>query len=429
MTSTLIAGNPEIRFEEKTASKTILMFAFHFPPSLQTGARRPYRFAKYLNAYGYRVHVVTAVPPKTERGWPSVSFASEIGASKKARFRSRTAACIQRFLPYNDQLPWIGYALEAAEKFLVANPVSAVISTSPPFVSHLAACAIKRQYGLPWIADYRDPLLGNPSRKRKWGWIWDAPMDCVVANQADAIIANTDAAAEMFRKRYPQREHKIHLIWNGYDPEHVFEAKPIPVRDYRIMLHAGSLYGQRHPSALLGCLRRLFRSGALRADRLRLRFVGEIIPGDPWILSSGFPDCVSEGWVEHTSRAIPAAEAQREMAEADLLLLLDLNDRGVGLQVPAKLFEYIQIGRPILAFTSRNSPTERILTQSGVPHVCIYGDAPATWIDQEVLRLLRMPSDPISPSQWFRNTFDGRAQTAALAAILDRICDERQRSV
>ena len=103
------------------------------------------------------------------------------------------------------------------------------------------------------------------------------------------------------------------------------------------------------------------------------------------------------------------------MQTADYLLLLDINDRALGLQVPAKLFEYIQIGRPILAFTGRHSPVERILEQSGIPHACIHPDDPTQAVDERVLKVLCMSKRPVQPSQWFKEMFDGcEAETRVL---------------
>jgi hypothetical protein len=125
------------------------------------------------------------------------------------------------------------------------------------------------------VADFRDPIYGNPSRCRSWGWIWDSPMDRLIAYEAAALIANTDVAAEMLARRYPTLSHKIHLIWNGYDPENTLSAAPIPQRPYRLLMHAGSLYGQRHPSALLGSIHRLMQAGRLGPAEIKLRLVGD----------------------------------------------------------------------------------------------------------------------------------------------------------
>ncbi|HPQ16288.1 MAG TPA: hypothetical protein PLP04_13730, partial [Bryobacteraceae bacterium] len=117
----------------------------------------------------------------------------------------------------------------------------------------------------------------------------------------------------------------------------------------------------------------------------------------------------------------PFAQAARLMAETDYLLLIDFTTGAPGLQVPSKLYTYIRIGRPVLAITTRNSPVERILGRSGIPHACIYPDSPAEEIDCRVLDFLSLPTDPVSASDWFWENFDCTVQTRTLASILDRL--------
>lgn len=402
--------------------RPVLMIAFHFPPSTATGARRPFRFARYLRDYGYLLHVITQVPQSSPSPWKHTTQApGSSSIPRRVAIGSKAAKILQRFLPYNDQLPWVAHAVETATHVIARERPVAIISTSPPIACHLAAWLCSRWYGLPWIADFRDPLYGNPSRNRSWGWIWDAPVDRLIISKAAAVIANTDAAADMLRTRYPRMAHKIHLVWNGYDPEQIIGPLPLPKRSYRLLVHAGSLYGQRHPTALLASLHRLISSGKLNSTQLKIRLVGELYENDRWIAESKFSELIRLGCVEHTAGAVTADEAVREMAESDYLLLLDLNDRNIGLQVPAKIFEYIRIGRPILAFTGRNSPVERILSQSGIRHICLHGDSPAEEIDRQLLSLLDLPPMPLKPSAWFEEQFNGAKQSEALARILDEV--------
>jgi hypothetical protein len=106
------------------------------------------------------------------------------------------------------------------------------------------------------------------------------------------------------------------------------------------------------------------------------------------------------------------------MTRADYLLLIDVNQSGTSLQVPGKLFEYIRVGRPILALTPEGSPVERILANSGVLHVCLHPGEPADETDRKLLQLLAMPTSPVEPSRWFRDHFDAEAQTRMLASLL-----------
>lgn len=232
---------------------------------------------------------------------------------------------------------------------------------------------------------------------------------------------NTDAAENAVRERYPHLAHKIHVIWNGYDPEDTIAPEPIPARPHVILLHAGTIYGGRHPGSLVNSLYRLFEQKRLDSSAIRLQLIGTIELHEPWAARSRFFEAVQGGWLHYNGELVPKDEVQRELAVADYLLLLDTNERGTGLQVPAKLFEYIRLGRPILAFTSSASPAERILAQSGIPHVCIYPTDPDEQIDEKVMRLLRMPVRNASPSTWFLNHFDGIRQAQYLADILNRI--------
>ena len=105
------------------------------------------------------------------------------------------------------------------------------------------------------------------------------------------------------------------------------------------------------------------------------------------------------------------------MAEADYLLLLDLNELGTGSQVPGKLFEYIRIGRPILAFTVRDSSTSRLLAQSGIPYQCVYQSDSSDEVDRKVSAFLSLQSRPVAPSDWFQTNFNAVAQTQKLADL------------
>ncbi len=43
---------------------------------------------------------------------------------------------------------------------------------------------------------------------------------------ADAVIANTDRAAEDLRRRYPDASDKLNVIWNGFDLAETIRATP-----------------------------------------------------------------------------------------------------------------------------------------------------------------------------------------------------------
>jgi hypothetical protein len=89
--------------------------------------------------------------------------------------------------------------------------------------------------------------------------------------------------------------------------------------------------------------------------------------------------------------------------------------------VPGKLFEYLQIGRPILALAPRDSAIEHILARAGVPQVTVYPDDPPEVVDDKVREYLALPTEPVAANAWFQENFNAEHQARQLADILDRV--------
>ena len=399
---------------------SILLVAIAFPPDPITGAARPGRFAKYLPQFGYQVKVI-AGSGSVRENTDSVRRVPYAEPGWADRLSYRAAELLQRrFLPYNDSIPWAAAAFREARRLYPSTGPLAVISSSPPLGCHLVGLRLKLRYGIPWIADFRDPLLGNPFRTRRWFFPCDPWAEKLIFQHANAVVANTDSVADAWKSRYPMFEKKIELIWNGFDPQQPIQPEPLPVRPYRILAHVGSLYGGRHPAALIQSLDRLIRAGRLDASTLRLQLLG---PMDEGLLNSRgiFDTLAAHGCLDLRAVTVSPEKALEASATADYLLLLDLNRQNSKLQVPAKLFEYIRIGRPILAFTGSQSPVERILARSGILFRCVAPETPEAEIDRIVSDFLALPCDPRSPSEWFNATFNGLFQTQHLATILKRV--------
>ena len=106
------------------------------------------------------------------------------------------------------------------------------------------------------------------------------------------------------------------------------------------------------------------------------------------------------------------------MASADSQTSPDWLSESGATQVPAKLFEYVRIGRPILAVTTLGSPAERLLQRSGIPYCSIYPDDRVEDIDQKILHFLSVPTEPVVANEWFWKEFDAVPQTQRLASLI-----------
>jgi hypothetical protein len=399
--------------------RALLLIAYWYPPENESGALRPARFSKYLPRHGFNSHVLAA--PLSS----GLELAGNVHRTQSEQqlaprgWRALLGQMAQRAAPYNDRLEWVTPAYESARQLASETHFAAIVSTSPPLACHLVAWLLAKRNQLPWIADFRDPLVGNPFRTRRLGKLYDRMIERRIVARASAIVVNTDTALDAFARRYPKFQHKLHLIWNGYDPQDDLQAAPIAPRRYKLLAHFGALYGARHPGIVLHSLERLIRGGRVDPDTVRVRLVGSIDRDEAWLKSGAFTFLRERRCLEYTEATVPREQAREEMTRADYLLLLDLNQLAAGVQVPAKLFEYVRVGRPVLALTTRNSPVQRILSGAQTPHVCIYVDDAEAEIDRNVREFLDLPTAPVAPSRWFHEQFDSVAQTSLLAAVIE----------
>ncbi len=402
--------------------RQVLFLAYAFPPENLPGAIRPFRFFRYLPGFGFRPRVITAsTQPDSAPDVQHVPNRAEL-ASRRSIIGISDRLVRKFVTPDNPYLPWALDAARMASALYAREPFQAIISTSPPVLTHMAALLIQRRLHLPWIADFRDPLLDNPflSQMPVHRFV-NKHLEAAIFRHADAVISVTDVVAAGWRLRYPQYASKVRVIWNGYDPADPLTPLPVPPRDYRVLAHIGTFYGGRTPACILESLRRLAACGCVDPARFQLRFVGAF-EDEAWTISRPLLEKIGKIFpIEYRNRHVPHAEARREMAQADFLLLADNNAANIGYTVPAKLFEYVQVGRPILALTSPESPVDRILRQSGIPYVSVQPDLDPAEIDRRVLTILQMPNVPRQPSPWFQETFNGRKQTGNLADLLHSI--------
>jgi glycosyltransferase involved in cell wall biosynthesis len=400
-----------------TRPKAILL-AYYFPPDNTSGVQRAARLAKYLPRCGVDLRVIasnhagTDVTRRDTVYVPSPDVRAAPGWESLARF-------LQRIVPYNERLEWMPHALAAAYRIAEREPIAAVISTSPPLVTHLTAMFLKARYRLRWIADFRDPLRGNPGRARRWARPYDLSLERAIFHSADSLVAVTDTVRDEWRAGYPRWREKMHLIWNGFDPEEEVRPLPVPPRQERVLAHIGVLYRQRHPYKLVEALDRLISAGRLDPAKLRLTFLGPIQERERFETHRATASLLCRGCLEIRGELVPRTEANHVMATADFLLLIDIvNLGGNSYTVPAKIYDYILVGRPILALTGRQSPVERILSQSGALYVCVYHDDCGAAVEEKLLRLVAMPSEPVTPSHGFRESFDGQRQAEMFAKLV-----------
>lgn len=356
--------------------KHALFVAFHYPPEASSsGVLRTLKFTRYLENYGWRVSVLTVNASAYAIVDPAL--VSQIPASARV-IRTRyinTKKHLSLWGKYPALLAipdiWIGWypwAVRAGAKLIKEDRPQIVFSTSPHATSHLIARRLARQSGIPWVADFRDPWYEEPPEAGTPPIVHSAArhLERAVVSTASHIVSTTDALRSSLSARYPTAAPgKFSTINNGYD-EADFATLPLaahPPGRALVLTHAGSINAEfRDPRPLWDAYQAAIDAGELRKGDIVFRFIG---PGG-FAASPEIAAYLSQrdmqGAVEFLPR-LPYADSLTAQAEADVLLLLQSSTDTDAL-VPAKLYEYLRAGLPVLALAPAGA-SEKIIAEIG----------------------------------------------------------------
>lgn len=371
----------------KTASarsRRALMISFQFPPQADTsGVQRVLRFVQDLSPLGWAATVVTADPGAYER---TDAHEAPLPALPAGTLVQRTfTPDAKRHLSIAGRYPawaarpdrwaaWVPFAVAAGLRTMRRNRPGVLWSSYPIASSHLAAHALARLTGLPWVADFRDPMAHEGYPEDPAVWRSFRRVEDKVFRTARRMVFTTEGAAALYRARFPARAQDCHVIPNGYDERSFARAEQLP-RPPRApgeplrLLHSGVVYPQwRDPGELLRAMAQLRRRHpGLPAWQLHFRAPGH----EAFVRQRAQEHGVADQVV--LLPPLPYLDALAEMLHADALLLLQ--GCGCNDQIPAKLYEYLRARRPILGLADPGGATGGALREAGVPYAAALQDA------------------------------------------------------
>lgn len=408
--------------------RPILLVAYHFPPlSGSSGLQRTLRFAQYLPEFGWKPIVLTVSTSAYEQT-DQRSLAQIPPDCEVVRIPCLDAG---RHLSLGGRYPtfaalpdrWASWQLcgvPAGRSLCRKRGVRAIWSTYPIATAHKIGAALAKTTGLPWIADFRDPMAqeGYPGDPRRWRAF--KRIEDTAATQASKLVFVSPSALEMYRQRYPGTPAgHFELIENGFD-ESSFDGLPTSASATRsgpaVLLHSGIVYPfERNPAALFEALGRLSLAGRIAQGDFIIRFRASV--HDDLLRELARSHRV-EAFVD-LEPAIGYREALSEMIDADALVVMQ--GASCNEQIPAKLYEYLRAGRPILGLADPRGDTGRTLSALGYPFVTPLESADA--IERALpafLEALRAGTLPVArPAVVDR--YSRRALTGRFAALLDEV--------
>jgi glycosyltransferase involved in cell wall biosynthesis len=353
--------------------RSVLMVAFHYPPCAgSSGIQRTLNFSRHLGRHDWRPIVLSAQPRAYDRtNDQSLSLIPDgITVERAFSLNSTRHFAVRGVYPRLLSLPdpwvtwWLG-AVPRGLRLIRTHRPAAIWSTFPIATAHLIGLTLHRLTGLPWIADFRDPMTeadfpSHGPTRRLYRLIEDR-----IARHAARLVFTTESSLKLYRERYPEvPDERWVLIPNGYDEDDFRDlvsrtastAAGAPLR----LVHSGLVYPEeRDPRPFFQALARLVKDGYLPPDSLRVELRGcGTVPYYAEILHQlHLEDLVQ------LLGPLPYREALCDCATASALLLLQ--GPSCNRQIPAKTYEYLRLRKPILALTDAAGDTASLLRSTG----------------------------------------------------------------
>lgn len=352
--------------------------------------QRSLKFVRYLPAHGWMPTVISVAPENA--AWPATdeSMLGEIPdevrvhrtpsrdpyatyAALKGRPKSETVGVgfadseapgaferLARFVRANLFIPdarrgWVPFARKAVRDCLQTGSFDAVLTSGPPHSTHFVGQWVQKTFGIPWLADFRDPWTEVSYYDQlpflPWSRWLDRRYERSVLTQARSVITVSEAVADLLRDKAGRG---VVVIPNGFDPEDLRGISPVRGEGFRVV-HTGTLTESQNPIALWGAIRDLRAAGA----DIRIHCIGRI---DASVQASIDREGLGDAF-EFTPY-VPHGEALGYMAGADCLLLSVPQTRESQGILTGKVFEYLASGPPILGVGPPDSELARLIDSS-----------------------------------------------------------------
>ncbi len=374
--------------------KRVLIITYYWPPSGGSGVQRWLKMSKYLPEYGWQPVIYTTenaeypiIDPSLEKDVApeaevirrpifepytfykkflgikkeetiKVGFASE---TKKTGWKSRLALWVRGnlFIP-DARRWWVKPSVKYLKNYLKEHPVDAIISTGPPHSMHLIALKLRKELGIPWIADFRDPWTEidyyDDLHLTHWADRKQHKLEREVLTQADKVVTiGWNCARGLGRLG----NRNVRVIPNGYDWETNATQQATPLSQEFTLTHLGVITPSRNAPQLWAALKELKDENPEFGKDLKIKLIGQVD-------QSVAQNLKNAGLMDNTELIphIPHDEVQQAQQSSQVLLLLINNTPNAKGILTGKLFEYLSSGRPILCIGPEDGDAAEILKET-----------------------------------------------------------------
>ena len=366
-------------------SKKVLIITYYWPPAGGPGVQRWLKLSNYLLENNVKPIIYTPSNPK----YPSIDESllndvnSEIEVIKQPIFepfgnlfskirkkgipKKNDQSIFDKFLIYlrgnlfipDSRIFWVNSSVDFLSKYILENNIESIITTGPPHSLHLIGLKLKSILNISWYADFRDPWtkinyhkelkLSLRSKKKH------LELESKVLNSCDRIIVTSNKLLKEYNKI---AKTPISLITNGFD----YQKLQLELDEEFSITHIGRLLPERNPKILWNALKELCIINKNFKNNLKINFIGNVSEN---LRNEMKTNDLENSVVYHNY--IKYNDTIPYLIKSQILLLIESDDNESSYAIPAKIFEYINSGRPIIAIGPKDSEIKQIIdeTKSG----------------------------------------------------------------
>lgn len=387
----------------------ILLLTSYFPPDAHIGAMRWYRIGKALIAAGHQLHVISAdnrsrlsMYHASQKGFRDISPSSVTRVSYPVRstllhwllrtpgiagrmlmhlrnqlFSSKKELSVNRpnslggyvghskrlmmimyrrcFFPHNSW-SWGRHVVGHASKLMESQDINMIVATHPFPGTLRAAALLSKKYGVPWIADMRDPFHNDHQLEDSWTRQRLFTIERAILETSSAIVTINSYLAEMLAT-----SSRVEIIPNCYE-----ENQSLGLRIYNTlqktvtMTYTGTVHSNDRYTDFFESLLCLPAWNA-KEPFLRLLYYGHTFS----ILRNYVDSLLSKGICIVDCGFVSSELSRQALDNSDLLLVFGWRGPGYRCVMTGKAFDYLSVRKPIIAITEGDTALGVLIGRTG----------------------------------------------------------------
>ncbi|MHB8853424.1 MAG: glycosyltransferase [Ignavibacteriaceae bacterium] len=378
--------------------KKVLFITYYWPPSGKASLHWPLKIIKYLPQFGWQPVVLTVEEDtfsakdesllkeidnnlkvfKIKSFEPFDLYKKFTGKKKDEQLiASDTISTVNKSLTHrisiwirmnlfipDARVGWYFNAVNQGKKILQKEKIDAIVSIGPPHTTHLIGMTLSKQIHVPHIPVFIDPWVDiiyyKNFKRSKLTLLIDNYLERKVLSNSKAAVFVTKTMQTDYIKKYPFLRDKSNVCYWGYNEED-FENITSSNPKEEIIIHAGNIFDYQNPKVFWVRV----KDEIDRGRNIKIKFIGTV--------SNGIKQSIAESGLTSRTEFLGFLHYKvmlEELSRASYLLVCATEPR----HVPGKLFEYLRIGKPIIAFGNDNNEVKNILKKTNAGMMFRYSD-------------------------------------------------------